>query len=387
MMLKTEVFLALRYLFRGRARHISFISIISCLGVMLGVATLIVVISVMNGFDKDLMSKLLRFNYHITIESVRREIPEGVIKRVRNTEGVKGAAIFLQTQVFGKFNDYIVPIIVRGIDFSSRYEKKTFYKYVLKEKGNEGFFVGDGLRKKFLLGDRISYYPLSRKLRLKESKIRGVFKIGLYDIDNNYLVCNINEAKALGNNYLLFLGVRVNDPFKAAAVKSQLKNLEDDGFMVNTWIETNGALFSALKLEKITMFVILSLIVVVASFNIFSTLTIKVVEKTKDIGILKSLGFNSGHILSIFSIQGLMLGVIGVAAGVILGITLCFVLKEYHFIKLPQEIYYISYLPVTVKTKDIALISSLGILLSFISSLFPAVRASRLKPSEALRYG
>jgi len=385
-MLKTETFLALRYLFRGKSRHISFISIVSCLGVMLGVATLIVVISVMNGFDKDLMSKLLRFNYHITIESMHRDIPDSVIKEVKNIEGVKSASIFLQTQIFGKFNDYIVPLVVRGVDLNNNYERKTFYRYVIKEKGQEGFFAGDGLRRRFLLNDKILYYPLKRKLKLQEAKIRGVFKVGLYDIDNNYLVCNINEAKELGDNYLLFLGVRVDDPFKVEAVKKRLKELEDKGFTVSTWIETNGALFSALKLEKITMFVILSLIVVVASFNIFSTLTIKVVEKTKDIGILKSLGFDSSHILSVFSIQGLILGIIGVASGVVFGIVLCFMLKEYHFIRLPQQIYYISYLPVTIKPRDIALIASLGVLLSFVSSLFPAVRASRLKPSDALRY-
>ena len=386
MMLKTEIFLALRYLFRGKARHISFISVISCMGVMVGVATLIVVMSVMNGFDKDLMGKLLRFNYHITIESANRDIPNDIIKEVRNTKGVKSAGLFLQTQVFCKFNNYVVPVIVRGFDFSSRCEKREFYKYVIKDKGGRGFFVGDGLRRRFLLGSKISYYPLRRRLRLKEGRIRGVFKVGLYDVDNNYLICDINEAKKLSNNYLLFLGVRINDPFKAAAVKNRLKDLINKGFMVNTWIETNGAVFSALKLEKITMFVILSLIVVVASFNIFSTLTIKVVEKTKDIGVLRSLGFNSMGILSVFSIQGLILGIIGIIAGAAIGTSLCFLLKEYHFIRLPQQVYYISYLPVVMKVKDIVLISSLGILLSFISSLFPAVRASRLKPSDALRY-
>ena len=169
-------------------------------------------------------------------------------------------------------------------------------------------------------------------------------------------------------------------------MKHTVKELTREGFIINTWIESNGALFSALKLEKVTMFIILSLIIVVASFNIFATLTVKVVEKTKDIGILKSLGFSSRHIVRIFSLQGIILGVIGVILGVGIGLFLCFLLKEYHFIHLPQEIYYIDYLPVMVNIKDVILISLVGVFLSFFSSIFPAVRASCLNPSEALRY-
>ncbi len=382
----TEVFLAFRYLFRGKARHISFISVVACLGIMLGVATLIVVISVMNGFDRDLMEKLLRFNYHITVESIQKEVSPAIINKIERTEGVENVSVFLQTQIFGRFNSYIIPLMVRGIDFDNSFERNTFYRYVTEGNGKSGFFIGEGLARKFFLKDNLSFYPLERSLRLKEKKIRGVFKVGLYDIDNNYVICDFSEAKSLSNNYLVFIGVRVKDPFEVKMVKNKLKELTREGFVINTWIESNGALFSALKLEKVTMFIILSLIVVVASFNIFATLTVKVVEKTKDIGILKSLGFSSRHIVRIFSLQGIILGVIGVILGVGVGLFLCFLLKEYHFIHLPQEIYYIDYLPVMINIKDVILISLVGVFLSFFSSIFPAVRASSLNPSEALRY-
>ncbi len=382
----TEIFLAFRYLFRGKARHVSFISVIACLGIGLGVATLIIVISVMNGFDKELMSKLMRFNYHITIESLKGEFPSHILKEIKAINDIESASIFLQTQVFGKFNGYIIPLMVRGVDFDSHFEKELFYRYVIKENNEDGFFVGEGLKRKFFLEDNLKFYPLERKLKLKKAKIRGVFKIGLYDIDNNYIVGSLKEVRSLSNNYLIFIGVRVKEPFRVDNVKRQLQGIVEKGCMVNTWIESNSALFSALKLEKTTMFIILSLIIVVASFNIFATLTVKVVEKTKDIGILKSLGFNPLRIVSIFTLQGVILGLVGVVLGVGVGLSICFLLKEYRFIHLPQEIYYINYLPIMVNIKDIVLISLLGIILSFISSIFPAIRASRFNPSEALRY-
>ncbi|MDD5194719.1 MAG: ABC transporter permease [Candidatus Omnitrophica bacterium] len=382
----TELFLARRYIFRGKAKHISFISIVSCLGVAFGVFALIVVISVMNGFDRDLMERLLRFNYHLVVESPDYSNLESIKERIQKYEGVESASVFLQTQVFAKFDSYIVPLMVKGIDMSDAKETKLFYQYVKEDSGTEGFFVGDGLKKRYFLTKTLELYPLERKMELQEEKIRGSFKVGLYDIDNNYLIMNLDEAKKLTPNYLVYLGVRVRDPFKAEAIKSKIIADFPKGIFANTWIETNHVLFSALKLEKVTMFVILSLIVLVASFNIFATLTVKTVEKTKDIGILKALGFTSNKILAVFSLQGVVLGIIGVFIGSGLGLVVCLLLEKYPFIKLPEEIYYIETLPIAINYRDILLIVLVGIALAFISSLLPAIRASKLTACEALRY-
>ncbi|MDD5584650.1 MAG: ABC transporter permease, partial [Candidatus Omnitrophica bacterium] len=327
----TELFLARRYIFRGKAKHISFISIVSCLGVAFGVFALIVVISVMNGFDRDLMERLLRFNYHLVVESTDYSELAQMKEQIQKYEGVESVSVFLQTQVFAKFDNYIVPLMVKGIDLTDERETKLFFRYVKEDAQGDGFFIGEGLKKRYFLADKIELYPLERKMELKEERIRGTFKVGLYDIDNNYLIMDLEKAKKISPSYLLYLGVRVRDPFNADTIKKNIITDFPRGVFANTWIETNRILFSALKLEKITMFVILSLIVLVASFNIFATLTIKTVEKTKDIGILKALGFTSNKILAIFSLQGVVLGVIGVIIGSAAGFGVCVLLQKYPF--------------------------------------------------------
>ena len=384
--MKTELYIARRYLFRGRAKHISFIGIASCFGIALGVATLIIVISVMNGFDKELMDSLMRFSYHLTVECIDSDKLDQIEKLVKSWEETKSASIFLQTQVFAKFDNFIIPLAVKGIDFSDTEEKKTLFKYVTEEKKSEGFFLGEGLRERYLIGSELEFYPLERKLNLQKEYIRGFFKVGRYDIDNNYIITDLEKAKRLSPNYVLSLGIRIKNPFMAGELKRRIVDKMGDGVLAVTWVEANQVLFSALKLEKITMFIILSLIILVACFCIFATLTVKVVEKTKDVGVLKSIGFRRGQILSIFSLQGLLLGFIGSFCGTILGMALCLALKKYPFIKLPEEIYYIEYLPVAINYRDIILIISVGILLSYVFSLFPALKAAKLSPSEALRY-
>ncbi len=381
-----ELYLAQRYLFRGRARHISFIGIIACLGIALGVGTLIVVISVMNGFDQQLSERLLRFNPHLMVESVEPEILGLVKDDLSRFPEVENASLFLQTQVFGKFDDLVLPLVVKGMDFSDPKTKDNFQQYIVKDREGEGFFIGQGLNERFLIGDKLEFYPLKKDLKLQTERIRGVFNIGLYDIDNNYLIADLDLAKSLSKNYLLFLGVRIDDPFKASEVKQKILKEYPTGVFVITWTESNKALFSALELEKITMFVILSLIILVAAFNIFATLSIKVVEKTKDIGILKTLGFTKSKVKNIFTFQGLLLGVFGSLSGAGLGLLLCYLLEEYKFIKLPQEIYFIESLPVAINYPDTLIIVSVGIVLSYIFSLLPATRAARLLPSDALRY-
>ena len=383
--MKIELFLAWRYLFRGKARHISFISIIACLGVAVGVATLVVVISVMNGFDRDLAQKLLRFNYHLVIENFDSSALPELQKKIAEIDDVENVSVFLHTQVFANFDNYIVPLIVKGVDFNNLKEKEIFSRFIIEEYSKQGFFIGEGLKRRFFIQDQLEFYPLEKKLHLEKRPIRGVFKVGLYDIDNNYLICDIEEAKTLSDNYILFLGVRITHPFSVEDIKRKIESL-DNSLVVNTWIDMNRALFAALKLEKITMFVILSLIILVAAFTIFSILMVKVVEKTKDIGILKAIGFKSRQILSIFTLQGITLGVIGVVIGVGLGSALCFLLKEYHFINIPQEIYYIEYLPVYIDYRDLLIIAMVSVVLSFLGSFLPARRASKLSVCQALRY-
>lgn len=381
----TELYLAKRYLFRGKAKHVSFISIISCLGVALGVAALIIVISVMNGFDNDLMDRLLKFNYHLSAESLDKDLLPKIKNRIDEIKEVESSSIVLQTQVFAKVDKYIVPLMVKGIDLKDKNEIHAFSQYIKKDLKNEGFFVGEGLYERLGLEDTIEYYPLDKDFKLKSGKIRGFFKYGIYDIDNNYLIMDLEQAKNLSPNYYMFLGVRIKSPFEAGKIKNKLMKEFPRGLTVSTWMD-NQVLLSALALEKLTMFVLLSLITLVASFNIFATLMVKVVEKTKDIGILKALGFTSRKILVIFSLQGLLLGVIGVFLGTVIGLGLCLLMQEYHFVKIPVDIYTIEYLPVYVNYRDIFFIAGVGLFFAFISSLFPAIRASRMPPCEALRY-
>ncbi|MFA6281334.1 MAG: ABC transporter permease [Candidatus Omnitrophota bacterium] len=381
----TELYLAKRYLFRGKAKHVSFISVISCLGVALGVAALIIVISVMNGFDNDLMDRLLKFNYHLTVESLDRDLLPKIKDRIDKNKEVESSSIVLQTQVFAKVDKYIVPLMVKGIDLNDKNEIKSFSQYLKKDFKNEGFFIGEGLYERLGLQEGIEYYPLDKDFKLKNGKIRGFFKYGIYDIDNNYLIMDLEQAKNLSPNYYMFIGLRIKSPLDAEKIKSKLLKEFPHGLMVGTWMD-NQALLSALQLEKLTMFVLLSLITLVASFNIFATLMVKVVEKTKDIGILKALGFTSRKILVIFSLQGLILGFIGVFLGVVIGLGLCILMQEYHFVKIPVDIYSIEYLPVYINYRDVFFVAIVGLLFAFISSLFPAIRASRMAPCEALRY-
>lgn len=378
--------LARRYLFKGRARHISFIGVIACLGVTVGVAALIIVISVMNGFDRDLTTRLLTFNDHLTVETNDAAGIPKLIASIARFPEVTSAAVFIQTQIFAKFDEQYVPLVVKGIDFDNPAERKRFASFVLLDTHKKGFYLGDGIRRRFLPQDMLEYYPLDKKFSMKETPISGFFKVGLYDVDANFVITDVASARALSPNYFEHIGIRLRDIKKVPIVAQRIRSQYPQDVYVRTWMDSNQVLFNALELEKIAMFIILSLIVLVASFNIFATLTVKVVEKTKDIGILKAIGFTNTQVLTLFSLQGLLLGLIGVCSGTALGVTVCLALKKYPLIRLPESIYTIDRLPVALRIYDIALIMAVGLVLCLISSLAPAVRASKLSPSDALRY-
>jgi len=340
----------------------------------------------MNGFDRDLMDKLLRLNYHLIVESFDNTYDDISLSHLESIEGVKSASLFLQTQVFAKLDDYIVPLMVRGVDFTNDAEREELERFITWRSKDEGFFVGEQLARRVSREGEIEFYPLVKKFKTRTEKIGGFFRVGLYDIDNNYIITDLERARALGPNHLIFLGLRLDEPFRVIAIQGEVDKMLKGSYITRSWMDSNKALFSALKLEKLTMFVILTLIIIVACFTIFATLSIRVVEKIKDIGILKSLGFTSSKILSLFTLQGIFLGVIGTGLGLALGVGLCMLLKEYKFITLPQEIYYVEHLPVFMNYKDIFIIALVGVCFSFFSSLLPALRGSRLAPTEALRY-
>ena len=380
----SEFFLARRYLFRGGARHVSFIGVISCLGIILGVASLIIAFGIINGVDGGLMKRIMRFQDHIIIESTNQKKLSEIKDSLNSWQEISSAHLSLKTQVFAKFNESIVPLVVQGFDFET--DKELFYPYVEKDYKEGVFFAGTGLRKRYFLGDTLEFYPLESRPKLTQEKIRGFFKVGLFDIDNYYLIADLEKAKQLSSNYSLFLGLRLHDPFLAKEVQEKIESIFFDEVYVDTWIDSNQALFSTLKLEKIGMFIVLSLIVIVASFNIFATLTVKVVEKTKDIGILRSLGFTKKSIRRIFTLQGMIIGAIGIWFGSLLGLGTCLLLEKYPFIRVPEDIFGTEFLPITIDIKDVITIAIAAFIISFISSIIPAYRASRLMPADSLRY-
>jgi len=383
--MRVEAFLSWRYLFRGKAHHIPFINVVACIGVIVGVATLVIVMSVMNGFDRDLADKLLSFNHHLIIESLNPETLYRVKDKIKKMPGVKNVSLYAQTQVFCQFDDLITPVMVRGIDFQDKEERKLFYQFVREERKSQGFFAGEGLYRRFFFKDNISFYPLDKKPKLKEVPLRGTFKIGLYDLDNSYLIGSIEEVLNLSGNYALFLGVRTDRPFAVNSLKQKIET-RYPALMVNSWIDINRVLFSALKLEKITMFFILSLIILVATFSIFSILMVKVVEKTKETGILRAVGFTARQVLSVFTFQGLLLSLIGIVLGLAAGTGVCYLLDTYQFIPIPEEIYYLDRLPVYIEKTDLYAVSGISLVLAFVASVVPALRAFRLSICEALRY-
>lgn len=381
----TEIFLAWRYIFRGKTRHISFIGVVSCLGVALGVAALIIAFAVVNGTDGELLRRIMKFKDHLIVDTWQQERLPFIKDELNSWDEVELAYFNLQTQVFAKFEDGVVPFMVKGIDFSDEEVYKFFSQYITADLKKEGFFAGDGIRRRFPLGEELEFYPLKKRLRLQSRPIRGFFKAGLYEVDNYYLIDDLESAKSFSPNYSLVLGVMLTDPYQADKIKEKISK-HFPGSFVDTWIQANQAIFSTIKLERIAMFIILSLIIIVACFNIFSTLTIKVVEKTKDIGILKTIGFNRRKIISIFALQGLIIGLIGVVLGSALGIGGCLLMIKYPFIKVPIEFFGTEYLPIAINLTDVFMVVAAGIIIAFLSSLVPAYRAGSLEPAQALRY-
>ncbi len=390
-----EWWLSWRYLVAKRKeRFISLISLISILGVAVGVLALIVVISVMSGFDNDLRDKIIGANAHLLIEEeggIRD--PEGLMDRISQVEGVVASSPYINGQAMLRTRDRVVGVTVRGIDPKRELKVSRISKYLISGDLNftdkEAIVIGKELANNFGLELKSKLWLVSPASGLSfPLRVCGIFNSGMYEFDANLVFLDLKEAEALFGSAGMVSGieVKIKDLYSAPKIKRALQSILGFPYLVRTWMEINKNLFSALRLEKTTMFIILTLIVLVACFNIVSTLIMMVIEKSKDIGILKSIGATNSSIKKIFTWEGLTIGLVGTVLGSASGLSLCYLLKRYQFIKLPPDIYYIDRLPVEVQWLDTAIIVLASIIISILSTLYPAWQAAKLDPVEALRY-
>ena len=416
-----ELFVGFRYL-RARRKQalISVVTFISVTGVTLGVMAMMVVLAVMTGFGADIKSKILGANAHIRVMSRTGQLDqhEEVMKKIEAVEGVEATAPFIYSQVMLRRGSLVSGAVLRGIDPSragrvvdlEKSVKDTDLRALAQpinsdtraKEGREappGIILGKELSRLLAAypGDEVyvispfggSLTPIGGRIpHMKRFRVAGLFDSGMYDYDTSFAYVSIESAQQflrLGQS-VHGIEVKVGDIYSVDKISRSVLESLGTAYWTQDWMQMNKNFFSALKLEKVVMFIILVLIILVAAFNIISTLIMMVVDKTKDIAILKSMGASSKSIMKIFMLDGLVIGGVGTILGIMGGSVVCFLLKRYEFVKLPSDVYYISTLPVRVQVVDVALIALSAIAISFLATLYPSYQASRLDPVAAIRY-
>jgi lipoprotein-releasing system permease protein len=407
-----ELFIGLRYTRAKRRNHfISFISLVSMAGIALGVTALIVVISVMNGFDNELRTRILGMVSHATISSVGGPMQDwqGARDKAVASAHVLGAAPFIEREGMLQ-GDRVSGAIVRGVlpeeepKVSEVDQKMKAGKLTDLVAGSFGIILGRELSYKLGVdvGDQVVVYapeiratPVGAVPRLKRFTVVGIFEIGMEEYDAGLAIVHMDDAQRLyQSDGPDGLRLKLDDLFRAFSVARNLSNELGSYYRVRDWMQGHANFFKAIAMEKRVMFMILSLIVAVAAFNLVSTLVMLVQDKQADIAILRTLGASPRSIMGVFMVQGVVVGAIGIAIGTLAGVVLALNLESIvHFIEqrfgisfLSPDVYYISDLPSDMHWDDVGLIALLGFVFSLLATLYPAWRAARTEPAAALRY-
>ena len=402
-----ELFVSRRYLTaRRKQAFISVITSISVLGIAIGVAALVIAIALITGFQGDVQDKILGATSHVMVSDLGGRGLEGyedMAATVRAIPGVESATPVVYSTVLVTGLGDSSGALVKGIDFERERPNAPWLQRLeagaLPAEGGarEGLLLGRelALRIGAQTGDVVDVVTASSTLsplgplpKRKRFLVAGVFNTGLYEFDSATALVPIGAAQRLFGleGRASYIQVKLRDIFAAPAVGERIKEVLPPVVYVTTWMELNRSLFSALKLEKTIMFLTITLIVVVAALNIIATLILMVMEKTRDIGILMAMGATPRMINRIFFFQGALIGVVGTALGVALGLGWCGLANAFELIRIPVDIYQISYVPFRLRPLDLAVIVGVSLLISFVSTLFPARRAARVDPVVALKY-
>ena len=424
-----EFFISRRYMRAKRKQvFVSIITFISIFGIFLGVAALIVVLAVMNGFEEDLRSKILGIRSHIEITAdmsgTMKNYP-ALREKIDQTPGVVASTPFIYTEAMMRSQNGVTGVIIRGMDTESAPKvinlgkiRQGSIEYLNKipddvskdlsaeNRDLQGIMIGKEMARNMglFLYDPITIIspsggiatPMGMVPRMKKFLVVGIYESGFYEYDSKLAFLSLKSCQEFLDigDAVSGIDIVVKDIYKADVISRALQSKLGFPYFAQNWMQMNKNLFSALKLEKRVMFIILSLIVLVAAFNIISALIMIVMEKNKDIAILKSMGATSATIMKVFIYQGLIVGVIGTFLGSIAGLSIALNLQKisllvekiFNFKILPGDVYYLSELPSKVNYSDVVVIVIGTLLICFLSTIYPALRASKLDPAEALRY-
>jgi lipoprotein-releasing system permease protein len=389
-----EGWLSLRYLFaKRRERFISLSALLSVGGVALGVAVLLVALAIMSGLHTGLKDRFVGINTHLIVEAPAGvHEPLEVINAVSSLDHVVGASAFVVGQAIIRLPDRVYGVVVRGIDpqREDRVSRLGEYLYTghLPAKENE---IALGKELAAILdvwpGEMLALMsPADGKLH--DMVVSGLFHSGMYEFDTTLAVVTVPKAQALYQlgDAVSGVGVRLDDMEFAPQVGAVVQSLLPFPYAVRLWRDLNPALFDALQFEKHMYAILFTLIVIVAGANIVSTLVMMITEKTKDIGILKSMGATDASICKLFILQGLTIGGLGIVIGAVLAGLIISWQDKYRLINLPGAVFYMDYLPVRVEWQDWAVTLGVAFAITLLSALYPALKAARLLPVEALRY-
>jgi lipoprotein-releasing system permease protein len=406
--LSVEFFIAIRYLkTKKKSFFSSLAAFVAISGTTLGVAALVVTLAIMSGFQQTIRDKILSVQPHIVVTRGDGELFKNYIlieNRIKANKSVVNVSPFIYKQgiIKGLKSETSASVVIKAINYKQESRTFNFSKQIIisdinfnnKNIGEKSIILGSELAKNIAVnaGDTVVLVlpeSFSSIPEVYKFNVAAIVQFGIYDFDSSLVFIDLEEGQKLFSIAKAITGfdVHVKNFDKAVSIALQIQESLSYSFKAKAWIDMNKNLFSAMKLEKVMMFLILGLIIIVAAFNIISNLLLLSIQKSKEIGILSAVGFSKFSIGKIFFYDGFIIGFLGTIIGIVLGLTISFILKYFNIFKLPNDVYYVDKLPVSIIPSDIIMVAASAFIITILACIYPVYQISKLDPLEAIRYG